>query len=59
MKNKEVLALLKKETELPSSKIAFILNVNYYQIDSILKQLEKEGKIKKKMKGKYTYWSLK
>lgn len=42
--------------ELPTSKIAVLINDNYYRVDIFLRELEKEKKVEKVTKGRATYW---
>ena len=58
-KKERVLKLLKKEDELPTSKIAHNISSNQYKTEEILIELLKENKIKKRQAKRGVYWSLK
>ena len=54
----KILKLLKKE-ELSTSKIGNKIKRSYYRTLEILKELEKDKKVKSKQKVRGVYWSLK
>lgn len=62
MKNKKkekVIKILKENKELATGRIAHKLSSNHYRASDLLEEMLKEGKIKKRMVGDRTYWSLK
>lgn len=58
-KKKDILSLLKKSKELSTSRICYDISSNQYRTEECLKELEKDGKIKKRQDKKGVYWSLK
>ena len=57
---KRILKALKDFGKISSAKISAIAGVNYNYLKILLKELEKEGKIKCEKAGKLaTYWELK
>ena len=54
-----ILKLLKKNSELSTSKIAYLISSNQYKTEEILFELEKENKVKKRQAKKGVYWYLK
>lgn len=57
-RKEEILKLLKKYKEMPTSKIGHLTNTNYYKIENFLMEMEVEGKIKKRQGKQGVYWSL-
>lgn len=57
-KQKKILELLKKEGELATTKIAFLVSSNLYYIEPILKDLENKKLIICNKKNNATYWGL-
>lgn len=58
-KKEIVLNLLKENKILSTGKIAYLISSNQYSTMDLLRELEKEGKIKKEEQRRGTYWSLK
>lgn len=54
----KILDLIKKE-EKPTSEIARRIKRNYYDTLDFLENLEKEKKVEKIMKNKFSYWRTK
>ena len=57
-KHKEILNLLKKE-EVATTKISFLISVNYYQTEKFLLELENLNLIERRKENHATYWRLK
>jgi len=58
-KQKKILALLEKEGEIATSKIAFLITVSLYQAEVYLEDLYERGLIVFNKKNNATYWRLK
>ena len=58
-KQKKILEELKKEEEIATTKISFLISANLYQTESYLDELEEMNLITKIEKGHATYWRLK
>jgi DeoR/GlpR family transcriptional regulator of sugar metabolism len=58
-KKQEILELLKKEGELSFSKICGMIRSNPYYAERYLNELEAEKKIKKEVRGTFTFYKIK
>lgn len=58
-KQKKILELLGKKGEIVTTELAFLIIANLYQTKFYLEELEKDGKVVRREKGKYIYWRLK
>ena len=58
-KQKKILEILKDEGEIATTKIAFLVSINYYQAEVFLEELLNEGYIERIEKDSSTYWKLK
>jgi len=53
---KKILGILKKEGELPTTKIAHLLRRDAYYVWDLLEELKQENKLKSRTKNKFVYW---
>jgi len=58
-KKKEIIKLLRKESELSTSRIAFMINSNYWRTERLLWELKEDKKVIRKQGKSGVYWSLK
>ena len=58
-KKKLIINYLKREKQAPTSKIGIFISANYYTVEFLLKEMEKEGFVKSELTKKGVIWRLK